>query len=400
MPEDKSPETLIELGFKLVDGIARRFISYRPLASEIRASFRSTSEELIDWPQVREVAISTLALQRELPIPPTPEFVEQYPVMLKSAQREVAEYTGLPVSGIPDTIEVFTQTEWIDANIKNFQLIFEPIGQKYTEAIRRMEKPRSRRARKIAQALLTIQVGVLIGYLGRNVLGQYDISLPKPEEAGKLYVVEANVNRAEQKLRLVPRDFRYWITLHEVTHTFEFHCNTWLRPYLTETMRSYLKTLEWSGRRSQSPLKNIKISELRKRDEALKAGSLISLISTPEQQRILLKLQAAMCLLEGYSTHVMDAVGKELLPSYDTMKHRFEKRKQMRSGSEKMLQRMLGLELKLQQYKLGENFVSTVVNERGMGFMNWVWERPENLPTIEEIQDPASWISRMEKTSV
>jgi uncharacterized protein (DUF2342 family) len=55
------------------------------------------------------------------------------------------------------------------------------------------------------------------------------------------------------------------------------------------------------------------------------------------------------------------------------------------------------MDLKLAQYQQGEAFVNTVVNERGITFAARVWERPEHLPTLEEIRNPQRWITRMDR---
>jgi uncharacterized protein (DUF2342 family) len=41
-------------------------------------------------------------------------------------------------------------------------------------------------------------------------------------------------------------------------------------------------------------------------------------------------MQATMCVVEGYSNHVMNAVGKELLPTYETIARKFEQRQRQR----------------------------------------------------------------------
>ena len=51
----------------------------------------------------------------------------------------------------------------------------------------------------------------------------------------------------------------------------------------------------------------------------------------------------------------------------------------------------------MEQYRSGEYFVEQVVNQRGIGFMNQVWESAANLPTLREIYDPLSWLARMDR---
>ena len=41
-------------------------------------------------------------------------------------------------------------------------------------------------------------------------------------------------------------------------------------------------------------------------------------------------------------------------------------------------------------------FVESVIAERQMAGFSRVFERPENLPTLEEIHDPARWIARID----
>lgn len=393
------PVTLLESFINVLDIVTRRVVDFMPLGRGIRNAVKSEGEGLIGWDHVREIAAATLELQQDTPEPIIPEMIEQYQVMLEAAGRQVADYTGLEVSGLPDRVEVFGQEEWIDANVVSFRFLFDPISDRYVKAMgeAELDKPGSARAantQRIARAMLTVQVGIIMGYLSRNVLGQFDLSLPEPDEGGKLYVVETNIRRVELELGLHPREFRQWLTLHEVTHSFEFHCNDWLRGYIASTMQEYLDTVNWQGLPRPGFLGKIKENRIRT-DDALGAGGLISMIASPEQLKILRRMQAVMSVLEGYSNHVMDQVGKDLLATYDSMKKRFEHRTEHRSGAERLFRRLIGIELKLQQYKIGQAFVDEVVRQEDVSFLNRVWENPEAMPSLEEVRKPSLWIERI-----
>ena len=396
--ETRPPRTFLEAIFDVIDSVARRAVDMIPLGRGIKNVVKSKGEDLIGWDHVREIAEATLELQRNLPEPISSYMIDQYQNMLLAAQAQVEAYTGLTAANLPERVEVFSQQDWIRANIASFRFLFDPISDRYLSAVEELEGSREvpgagAGARKFARSILSIQVGLIMGYLSRNVLGQFDLSLPEPEKGSKLYVVEPNVRRLEVEMGLDPREFRQWITLHEVTHSYEFHCNGWLREYLTSSLQEYLSTIDWRG----IPRPDLMRMARRRaeKEDALRAGGLLSIISTPEQRAILSRLQAAMSLLEGYSNHVMDQVGKELLATYPRMKERFERRRESKNGAEKLFQRLIGISLKLQQYKLGQAFVDAVVEKEGIAFLNRVWEGPEFMPSLEEIHSPAGWIGRV-----
>ena len=390
----KPPPTFLETVFNAADAVARRVVSLMPLGRGIRKVFRAEPDGLIGWDHVREIAAATLELQPSRSEPISHHMIDQYQNMLLAAQQQVETYTGLSATGLPEKVLVFDQKDWIDANVVSFRFLFDPISDRYVKTLEAMGPGQGASVNRLAHSVLSIQVGIIMGYLARNVLGQFDLSLPEPEKGGKLYVVEPNVRRVELQMALDAREFRQWITLHEVTHSYEFHCNSWLRDHLSDSMQEYLKTIDWRGLSRPDFFRGLGRRNPGT-DDALRAGGLISIISTPEQREILARLQAIMCVLEGYSNHVMDQVGKELLSTYGVMKERFERRREMKSGAEKLFQRLIGIDLKLEQYKLGQQFVDAVVNAEGVAFLNRVWESPDAMPSINEVRDPAAWIERI-----
>ena len=62
---------------------------------------------------------------------------------------------------------------------------------------------------------------------------------------------------------------------------------------------------------------------------------------------------------------------------------------------EKMIRRLLGVELKLRQYAEGRRFVQAVVAQVGMAGFNRVYESAETLPRPAEITDPNAWVARV-----
>jgi uncharacterized protein (DUF2342 family) len=64
-------------------------------------------------------------------------------------------------------------------------------------------------------------------------------------------------------------------------------------------------------------------------------------------------------------------------------------------GPARILQRLVGLEAKINQYEQGERFIAAVEAAGGPMLLERAFEGPEFLPTLAEIRDPQLWIARV-----
>jgi coenzyme F420 biosynthesis associated uncharacterized protein len=245
---------------------------------------------------------------------------------------------------------------------------------------------------RFRRAALGAQVGGLLGYLGRRVLGQYDLFLP-PDDDGLLYFVGANVVAVERKFRFPSREFRLWLSLHETAHRLQFGGAPWLKPYLSGLMSSYLDTVEIDPGWLIDGLRRA-VEEVRSGRSEHRGLGWIFLLMTPDQREMVRKMQAVMSLLEGHGNFVMDVVSKGHIQSAGLFRRRLHERRH-RGGVEKAFQKAIGFDVKVRQYDLGERFVATVISRIGVGGFNRVWESPANLPTIEEVGRPEAWVARV-----
>jgi coenzyme F420 biosynthesis associated uncharacterized protein len=395
---------ILGAGVALVYAAARETMApaRQPAPDErLPANPAQPTARLIDWEWATKVAIRTAGRTPTLHPGARAQLHAQYDAMLREIERPIGRYTGNHLSLANTQVKVLDRDGWIRANMTNFRHLLQPIEDFYTENLARARLGTPQAFQQAARMMLGAQMGVLVGYLSRRVLGQYDIALlgEEPPAAGQLYFVEPNMRQVEEMLGLPPDELRQWIALHEATHAHEFELYPWVRNYLNQSLRQYLKLLieDMRGRGEENTLLTIVnrfVGNLRQ------GHNVINALMTPQQRELMSRLQALMALAEGYSNHVMNQVGKELLPNFDLIHERVEHRQRQRSQAEQLFLKITGLSLKMEQYKLGERFVDEVVRQRGMAFVNRAWRAPEALPTEAEIRNPERWIGRMEAVQV
>jgi putative hydrolase len=127
----------------------------------------------------------------------------------------------------------------------------------------------------------------------------------------------------------------------------------------------------------------------------LRDNGLVALLAGPGKADILRRLQAAMAVIEGYSEHVMDAIGAELDPGYARLRSVLEAERERRGRLDAIVARLLGLDWKLRQYALGKRFADSVASHAGIEGLNAVWRGPEALPTLAELERPEPWLERV-----
>ena len=348
---------------------------------------------LVDWNLVRRVAVQT-SQSHQAPVRNRIDARAEYTAMVRRSEPLIARYLDVDLPEPIQRIHVVDRREWLVANIANFAELFKFIEEIYRQNAT-SRTVGAMVAAGINQRVMSVQVGVLLGVLARKVLGQYDLSLLAPEPtAGALYFVEPNIAKVQEALGLNAHDFQLWIALHETTHAYEFEAYPWVREHFNALLRQYFDQL---NDQLQSLRGGVGQLVARIMENWGKGQHWMEMMLTPDQRTIFNQLQALMSLVEGYSNHIMNAIGKDILPNFEAIERRIEERKSQRTIAEQLFNRITGMDLKLAQYAEGQKFVDFVVAERGARFATHVWERAENLPTLDEIRNPARWIARIDR---
>src|SRR5699024_4073237 len=115
-------------------------------------------------------------------------------------------------------------------------------------------------------------------------------------------------------------------------------------------------------------------------------ASLVDLIRDEEMRAALDEATAILSLLERHADVVMDEVGAGVIPSVRRLRRKFEARRDAGQGG--FLSNLLGMDLKLAQYRDGAKFVRAVRREVGRKGFSRVTDEPANLPSPAEIHEP------------
>ncbi len=357
-----------------------------------RAAPSDTQGSLVDWTTAEAIAVRRLRTSAGTLA--TQELAAAGPAYATAMERIVPRLEARLGTALPGVVErhaVVDRAGWAAANISAFR---DLVGHlEHTALGTRALTDQGSLAMLANRYIATRQVGFLLAYLGTRVLGQYDIALLSAEEApGRLLFVEENI-RATARSMSVPLDrFRTWIALHEATHAFEMEAHPWLRPYLRERLERQVDAFVGEAR----ALSAKGVRHLLARWRAAAAEGSISGLMSPEQRGLLREIQLVMSLMEGFSDWVMDDVGAQLVPDVARIRERFEQRRdQRRRGIDRIVARLTGLDLKMEQYRRGERFVAGVHAAGGDSAIAHIWDGPAALPTDAEMDDPAAWVRRV-----
>lgn len=331
----------------------------------------------------------------------------------KASEEHVRAFTRMIPEGTEpeDTpVLVVDRAGWIRANVAGFRELLRPLLAKMES--RRPGGPGGAVLGAVGGKVTGVELGMLLSFLASRILGQYETFAPATRElpgsadaGGRLLLVAPNIVHVERELDVDPHDFRLWVALHEETHRTQFTGVPWLRDHLRGEIQSFLDETDVDPmtflerlREAAQSLSGAGRPEGERGDDS--GRSLVDVVQTPAQREVLGRLTAVMSLLEGHADFVMDGVGPEVVGSVAEIREKFQKRRAQGAGRlDQALRKLLGLDAKLRQYKDGEKFVRSVVEEVGMDGFNRVWTSPNTLPTKAEIAKPAEWVARVHRTA-
>jgi coenzyme F420 biosynthesis associated uncharacterized protein len=373
-----------------------------PLLREIQRVMLSSTGP-VNWELARQIGIAVASWGTD-DSPPTEEDRRGLADTVRAAELAVADFTGLPAPGDVPEVQAFRRAQWIEANITGLREMLEPVAVRLASSLREAQGafgvPEAAQGGELLEALiqrmapllLGAQIGSVLGYLGQRVLGQFDLAVPRP--SGSLYFVIPNISGFERDWSLPPVEFRAWVALHEVTHRFEF-ARPWVRPHFLGLVKDLVDHAEVDLAGLQQRFEGLDVASPDSLSEAFESvGNLFGQATNEEQRLRINRVQAFMAAAEGYSDHVMEALGRRMLPSLPQIEEALTRFREGRPGDE-ALERLIGLELKRDQYRLGGEFCDKVVQQTDEETLGRMWESGEALPSLPELEEPTLWLARM-----
>jgi len=312
------------------------------LYRSVRAVTGASGDGPVDWTAVADAA---KAATDPGDVAVSAEEQAAYAEDVRDARDRIRRVAALEFD-LPDTIEIQSRHHWIDANVATFERVMAPI-ESHAEYIP-----------GVARMVNTGSMALALSFLSNNVLGQYDPLLLADGDDHKLYFVRPNIQRVADSLDVAYPRFRRWIAFHEVTHAAEFGAAPWLPDHLETTMKDAV--------------------------EKLSTGSI--------DRSQLGELDTAMTAIEGYAELVMDEAFDD---EYADLRRKLDERRSGRGPLQRLIRRVLGLNMKRRQYERGKEFFEAIVAARDIETAGLVWQSPETLPTDEELDDPSAWLARV-----
>jgi coenzyme F420 biosynthesis associated uncharacterized protein len=350
-----------------------------------------SSNEPVNWELARQVGVALASYDE---VAPSALGEAELEAITRAANVEAETFSGMSAGSVAD-VRAVTRAEWVEANLDSFRFVMNPLAKKMTPPDQMsMLGQGAQILTQISGVFMGLQTGFVLGYMGRSVIGQYELPLPAPSPTRLLYVV-SNLEQMERDWSLDPKQFRYWIALHEITHHIEFS-HPWVQKYYRSQILTLIESLDFDPTRMQAAFEGLDMLDPERLAERLQdPDALIQAAWTPLSKDAMARLQAFMTLAEGYATFVMDAVGARLLSEHAKLKEAMERKRQSLSPGDALLERLLGIELKRRQYEDGVKFCRYVAGVRDIESLNRAWENPETLPTLDELADPDAWITRV-----
>ena len=345
--------------------------------------------EPISWSTAKRVAAR---VSRDEPFAASylrSSFDEDLHKLTREAEELVAAETGLFIAS-PARVNIAERDVWVEANLDSFQRLITPLTDKLSEGTG------EGRFAQAGRSLTGAQVGLLLGWMSSRVLGQY-VPILDSQDADRqdiLYYVAPNMFSMEKRFGFPPEEFRLWIAIHECTHRAQFMGVPWMGVHLRGLIDNLLGAVETDPDALKSTFENL-VKEIRSRKEAASTGGLMAMFASAEQQEVLAQVQGLMALLEGHAEVVMSRAGKDRIPSAERFHRVIETRRRKGNPLAKLMQRAIGLDAKMRQYREGASFVRTLEDVGGARLVAKLWQHPDNLPVYAEILKPDLWIQRV-----
>lgn len=394
------------------------------LQAQFLSMLRGGAEGPVDWDLATRVALQVAAEgDRE----PSSDEQDRADEAVGLAEHWL---DGTPLPSPPDAgrVVVGSRQAWVNAAVPALRPLVEPVARAATDALVALAQEQLEELgedglpeleglppglqellgkvtggdlgsmlRPAGAALTGLQAGQVVGALSRQLLGQYELGIPTAPRA-EAHWIAVNVDEAFEGWELDQTEVDLVLALTEAAHRRLYHAVPWLEAHVQSLAARFAAGTVVDAERMRELAEELMLGVDPEDPDSLRSAmeraATLRLEPTPEQRRILERLQGVVCLVGAWARHEVARAVEGRLPSLEAIEEVLRRRRATRGDGEELLAGLLGIDLKPDDESVGEQFVVAVEEALGPAGMHRALAHPENVPDAEELADPSRWLAR------
>ncbi|MBA3741400.1 zinc-dependent metalloprotease [Sporichthya sp.] len=300
----------------------------------------------------------------------------------------------------------WSRAEWIENTLAVWKQLVEPVATRVVEAMggampaqlpeemRDAAAPLLGMMKQMGGAMFGAQVGQALGSLAGEVLGATDIGLPLGP-AARAVLVPANVAAFGEGLGVPADQVRLYLALREAAHQRLFAHVPWLRTHVLSAVEAYAGGISVQMDKLEEIVSGLDPMNPQAIGEAFNEG-MFTPENTPAQQAALARLETILALIEGWVDEVAGSAAAEHLAAAPQLREAIRRRRASGGPAEQTFGTLIGLELRPRRLREAADLWQRLSEARGIDGRDAIWAHPDLLPTAEDLDDPAAFVSGKE----
>jgi putative hydrolase len=268
----------------------------------------------------------------------------------------------------------------------------ENLGSMLPEELQSVIGPATNFIQNAGATIFATQLGVAVGQLSSKTLSAGEIGIPIIDRPG--FIVQ-NLEEFLDGLETPKSEVLIYLAIRELAISSLYQSNRWLLDQITTQVIEFAAGLRVELTGLQEMVEQLDPNDPDSINKVMEASASFN-SRTPEQEVALARIETLLALIDGFVDAVSEQAAKRL-PNIASLIELVNRKRATDGPAEKTFLILLGLELKPKLRREAKAMWDKVL-ELGTSVRDSLWAHPDQLPTTQEIQDPASLVSRLSKS--
>jgi putative hydrolase len=283
---------------------------------------------------------------------------------------------------VEDAMPLFAELSEPVAN-SMAKALSENLAQAMPEEFSQILGPATKFIGNAGAAIFAMQLGQAIGKLATQTVSATEIGIPISGKAG---LISQNVADFLEDLETPKSEVLIYLAIREVAIQSLYAANRWLRDGITTQVREFAAGLKVELSGIEELVEQVDPNDPESINRVMEATAMMT-SRTEEQETALVRIETTLALIDGWADHVSQEAARRL-PNIGSVIEIVSRKRAAKGAAEKTFEILLGLELQPKLRREAKAMWDQVAN-LGQDKRDLLWRHPDQLPSIEEIADPA-----------